>query len=77
MENAALKKYVLSSFLNMEGLAAARMSGVSGGSEFHAADPTCEARSPVFSSFYVNLLTDRQTDARTPVIISLVEVINR
>ena len=55
----------------MAGLAAARMSG---GSEFHAADPACEkARSPVMSSFYANLLTDRQT----PVITSLVEVINR
>jgi len=39
-----LKKYVLSSFLNMAGLAAIRMSG---GSEFHAAGPACEkARSP-------------------------------
>jgi len=38
------KKFVLSSFLNMAGLAAARMSG---GSEFHAAGPACEkARSP-------------------------------
>ena len=34
-----LKKYVLSSFLNMAGLAAGRMSG---GSEFHAAGPACE-----------------------------------
>jgi len=34
----------LSSFLNIAGLAAAQMSG---GSEFHAADPACEkARSP-------------------------------
>ena len=39
MENAELKKCVLSSFLNMAGLAAARMSG---GSEFHAAGPACE-----------------------------------
>jgi len=39
-----LKKCVLSSFLNMAGLAAARMSG---GSEFDAAGPACEkARSP-------------------------------
>jgi len=39
-----LKRCVLSSFLNMAGLAAAR---VSGGSEFHAAGPACEkARSP-------------------------------
>ena len=34
-----LKMCVLSSFLNMAGLAAARMSG---GSEFHAAGPSCE-----------------------------------
>jgi len=39
VENAVLKMCVLSSFLNMTGLAAARMSG---GSEFHAAGPACE-----------------------------------
>ena len=39
-----LKNCVLSSFLNMAGLAAARMSG---GSEFHAAGPAYEKeRSP-------------------------------
>jgi len=49
VENAAIKKCVLSSFLNMAGLAAARMSG---GSEFHAAGPACEkARSPNLASY--------------------------
>ena len=39
-----VKMCVFSSFLNMAGLAAARMSG---GSEFHAAGPACEKeRSP-------------------------------
>ena len=43
-----LKKCVLSSFLNMAGLAAARTSG---GSEFHAAGPACEKeRSPNLDS---------------------------
>ena len=39
MEKCCVKKCVLSSFLNMAGLAAARISG---GSEFHAAGPACE-----------------------------------
>jgi len=44
VENAALKNCVLSSFLNMAGLTAARMSG---SSDFHAAGLGCEkARSP-------------------------------
>ena len=44
MESARLRKCVLSSFSNIAGLTAARMSGDSG---FHAAGPACEkARSP-------------------------------
>jgi len=42
-----LKNRVLSIFLNIAGLAAARMSG---GSEFHAAGLACEARSPNLGS---------------------------
>ena len=49
-----LKKCVLSSFLNMAGLAAARMSS---GSEFHAADPACEKeRSPNFVSILTEIV---------------------
>ena len=52
-----LEKCVLSSFLNMAGLAAARMSG---SSEFHAAGPACEKeRSPNLVRRRVHIVAQR------------------